>query len=308
MNTGSATINQTRQCVIESSAHKSSLPRAVAWGVLASGVLSTTVVLMTWLATDRSYAERAATDFVMPIGALWLLFFTSAVASFKRGRRGLAIFFALAWLIHGLVFNAKLAGAWLSAVEYPSLRDPASQLEAPLDAVVVLGGYAGINRLGVPELGGDGQRLLLTAQLWHSGNAKLVICTGDGPPGLDSPRAIGRKLLVSVGVPDEVIYDVGGLNTKSEMASLSLFFKEPPAGWSAKMKSSPPRVGLVTSAFHMPRALRLAAEKDLEFVPLPCAFRGHGNSWTPRDLIPNVGAGKSFTIAFKETLGRLVGR
>lgn len=288
-----------------------SLSRAVACGCIASVLLASMIVLMTWLATDRSYAERAATDFVMPVGALWMLFFAGAIASVFRRNRGWTFAFAIAFIGHGLVFNGDVAGAWLSVVEYPSRADPVSQLDSQLDAVVLLGGYAGANRFGVPELGGDGQRLMLTAQLWHSGKTRLLICTGDGP-GLFTPRQIGRQLLVSVGVPDQMIYDVGGANTKGEMSALRAFFDDPPENWKRALEPSgernEARIGLVTSAFHMPRALRLASEVDLEFVPLPCAFRGSGVDWTPRDLIPNVGAGKSFTIALKETLAWLVGR
>ncbi|MEL6108552.1 MAG: YdcF family protein [Planctomycetota bacterium] len=297
---------------MNSSGQNRSLARAVALGGFASAMLAVTIVLMTWLATDRSYAERAATDFVMPVGALWLIFFAAALASFLHRNRRWTLAFAIAFLVHGLTFNGDVAGTWLSMVEYPAQTDPVSQIDSPLDAVVLLGGYAGTNRFGVPELGGDGQRLMLTAQLWHSGKTRVLICTGDGP-GLLTPRQIGRQLLVSVGVPDQAIHDVGGANTKAEMAALRAFFDDPPASWiearrASENRTGDLRVGLVTSAFHMPRALRLAAEVDLEFVPLPCAFRGAAPVWTPRNLIPRVGAGKTFTIALKETLAWLVGR
>ncbi|MEO1523986.1 MAG: ElyC/SanA/YdcF family protein [Planctomycetota bacterium] len=293
---------------MESSTQKPSLPRAIFWGIAASSVLAGTIVLMTWFSADRSLAQRAMTDFVMPVALLWLLFFAGAVASLRYGHRRLAISLATIWLLHGIIFNGSVTGAWLASVEYQADRDPVSQIQRPLDAVVVLGGYASINRFGVPELAGDGQRLLLAAQMWHAGRTEWLICTGDSATGTGAPREIGRSLLVSIGVPDEVIFDVGGLNTTGEMSALRDFFDRPPERWSMHDHDEPPRIGLVTSAFHMPRALRLAAGYDLEFVPLPCAFRGGGGDWTPRDLIPNVGAGRSFAIALKERLARLVGR
>ena len=298
---------------MEKSGNASSVFRAVVWGLAASMCLALAIVLTTWAFTDRSYAERAATELILPVGALWLFFCMIATSSWVLGRRGLAIGFALVWLLHGLVFNARIAGTWLAALEYPSDADPVAQLDSPLDAVVVLGGYAGVNQYGVPELSGDGQRLMLAAQLWHSGKARAVICTGESPLEHQAPRLIGRQLLVSIGVPDEFIFDVGGLNTKGEMAALDAFFSDPPEGWrqqreNAGRQVSEARIGLVTSAFHMPRAMRLAAERNLDFIPLPCAFRGNAGDWTPREFVPNVGAGKSFAIALKESLGRVVGR
>ncbi|QEF97233.1 hypothetical protein Mal15_12710 [Stieleria maiorica] len=293
--------------------------RAIMIGALGAGVLA--VVLVTWagIQSGRSPAERTATSLVMPVAMIWLSLLAAAIASGLRKCGPLTIILTVAWLTFGLAFNGRVAGRLLRSLEYPAAADPASQLVQPLDAVVLLGGFAHDNRFDVPQLGHDGQRLLLAAQLWHAGKTKTLICTGTGTEDYRDPSRIGRELLTSVGVPDQVIFEVPGVNTDAEMIYLKSFFEAPPGTWLQLVGPNREKpngasrggvsVGLVTSAVHLSRAMRLAEKRGLEFTPLGCNFNGRPIArLSPRDLIPSAGAGRSFAIAFKEQLAWVVGR
>jgi uncharacterized SAM-binding protein YcdF (DUF218 family) len=290
-------------------------------GVGAAGFLAVGLIVSSAGLGGRSLAERTATDLVMPVGLLWLLLLAAAATSWVRRQTPMAAFFLLLWLTVAIVFNGRVAQAFAGTIEYAAESDPATSLSSKLKAVILLGGFASNNRFEVPELGFDGQRFLLAAQLWHAGKTETLICTGTGIAGRADPSLLGRRLLRSIGVPDQVIFEVPGVNTASEMAHLKDFFDHPPASWTERCEAaarstgpgmqfdSPARIGLVTSALHLPRAIRLAEQHDLDVVPLPCLFRSGANDrLTPRQLIPSAGSGVRFAGSLKEWLAGWIRR
>ena len=111
------------------------------------------------------------------------------------------------------------------------------------------------------------------------------------------PRDMAAAMCIELGVPDERIERVEGINTSEEMRHLSEYLKR--SG----------RVGLITSAFHMPRAMRLARSQGLELIPLPADFLTPADLFpTVLDFIPDAEAIMVTRLACKEYLAKLVGR
>ena len=283
-------------------------PENLTWrSTLLRSLIGTTVLVSlllgwTWLVSGRGYAERAATSLAMPIGVLWVTLFFSTIAMWLRGNRLAWLLAATAWAVIGISHNQYVARWVFGLVEHPvtaSLDD-----QQPLRAVFVLGGGAGVDPLGNPQLGRDGQRLITGAQLYYQGKTKAVVCTGSAPGEVPNPSVIGRALLVSLGIPDEDIFELSGENTSQEMNSIKEFLANPPDGFPRGGEC-----GVVTSAFHMHRAQRLAKARDLELQPIPCCFRQSGSGpFSPRFLIPDSGAASLMGSAIKELLARTVGR
>jgi uncharacterized SAM-binding protein YcdF (DUF218 family) len=297
---------------VSHSSKRFGLFRSSATGLLGAAAFAIAFALITWLQAGAAMAARTATEFAMPVGMLWSLLLAAVIHTLMRRQWMSAFVFAICWLGLAVGFNGWLAGRWIKTLEYDRNGDALETIEQPLDAVIVLGGYARLNRFEVAEVTCDGERIVSAAQLWHAGKVQTIVCTGSGGAGAADPATLGRDLLVSMGVPDEAIFEVPGENTSQEMIGLRQFFDSPPPDWQQKIgddAAKTDRVGLITSAFHMPRALRLAGQQALDFVPLPCSFRGgKDGQFTPRDLVPTAAAGKRFAIAWKETLARLVGR
>ncbi|TWU02504.1 YdcF family protein [Stieleria varia] len=284
---------------------------SVVSGLLVAGIVAALIVGATWSINGRGMAVRTATDLALPVGLLWLFFIAVTVGLWRSGFRKSAGFALLITLFFSLLFNVRFASAVMQSLEYPPQPDLLtldSGVKLELDAVVTLGGSAAANRFGVPELGGDGQRLLLAAQLWHAGVAKKIICTGSSPTDDMPPSEISRTILESIGVPADVIIEIEGENTAGEMKNLKALLNQ--AGSNGlKQANAEPRIGLITSAFHLPRAMRLAESEGLELEPLPCAFAGQApGAFSPREFIPSAGAGKTMSIAIKEYLARLAGQ
>jgi len=69
-------------------------------------------------------------------------------------------------------------------------------------------------------------------------------------------------ILEALGVPPQAIEQCGGANTSEELTHLAQLIKPGE------------RAGLVTSAWHLPRALRLAGRHGLQLEPVPADFQG----------------------------------
>ncbi len=260
-----------------------------------------TIAAATYLKFGTVEALRAVTSMVMPLSLIWFFFLGWAAWYLRQGRIALGLLFLLLWFSITAAFNVHAAQWAIRSIEKEVVEqtDP-----GPFDAVVVLGGGVGISPSGKPEVNRDGQRVVLAAQLWHAKRTKAIVCTGERAGIGDDQSDIARQILLSLGVPARVIYRIGGENTTQEMQNLKVFLDDPPSELG-----NASQVGLITSAFHMPRAMRLASTNGLEFAPVPCCFRG---SWSyalsPAQLIPNLDAGITFGFAIKEVLAGWVGR
>ncbi|MGV3486199.1 MAG: YdcF family protein [Planctomycetaceae bacterium] len=293
------------------------------WSCLAAIVplsLAGVIVVASGLAEGMLAAQRVMVHLVMPIGLAWLVSLFAAGRFFAAGnRRGGAVALCVFAAI-SVLFSPIANRRWIRQIEaLPPQVSPLDPTSPRLAAVVVLGGGASLGRDGRPQLNSDGHRIVMAAQLWHADKVSAILCTGEdnfiAGAGDQSLAADGQKadlwnparqavdILVSLGVPQERLYRIGGTHTRAEMQQLHRFLDHPPESFP----DGP--VGLITSAFHMPRAIRLAQGEGLKLVPIPVAYRtGPAEPISPSDLVPIVEAGSQFYMVVREWLARLVGR
>ncbi|TWU56884.1 hypothetical protein Poly51_28020 [Rubripirellula tenax] len=266
-------------------------------------IVCLSAVGLSYVVEGSTYATRMATTMVMPVGLMWLASTFFAIVFGLRRMGSACLAFAL---ISGLVFftgNAYVVSSFMSSVEWPEDSVPTT-LETPFRSVVVLGGGVSISPLGNPELSDDGERVFSAAQLFSAGRTRSIICTGATPDGRYNPSDVGRDLLLSTGIPDKVIYRVEGENTTQEMKAMRQFLDNPPEGFPTDGE-----VALITSAFHMRRAMRLAEVQGLAFLAYPVAFRSDADhGFEPHRLVPTAGSMADFSLALKERLAAIVGR
>lgn len=283
------------------------------------------LVAVTWFQQGFVAGMRCGTALIQPVGLVWLgllAFTTSRLRAYRRGTisgwkpLGALLLF-LAW---GVVANGSFANWASRSVETPLRLDPHAaieqrKLETPFDAVVVLGGGSYAVAPGFYELGSDGERVISAAQAYHAGATRSIIVTGSATDGYEPPTKQSRTLLRSLGVPDGIIFSIEGVNTQAEMESLADLIQTPPSAlsalWEASESSSDSRtIGLITSAFHMPRAMRLSRRHQLDLEPLPCAFRAKANEkpWLASDLVPGAENLVDVGKMLKETIAKLAGQ
>lgn len=260
---------------------------------------------------DRNVVEKVGTALVMPSGLLWILLLALTIQLWMQKKQNHAgqpgrITAAACFVLFTIAGNGFIANQLAAALEADYLAIDPMQ-EAPMDVVIVLGGGGGLGANGRQQGNSSGDRLILAAQLYHQKIAKKIICTGQriesmNATGVD-PAESSQDILLKLGVPDSAIELAGGRNTSEEMQGLS-----------ERFQNSKSRIGLLTSAWHLPRAMRLANRNGLQPLPLPADFHtapGVGGFTTGQiveSMIPNGSAlGGTWSIA-KEYLGMLVGR
>ena len=229
----------------------------------------------------KPLAEKTAIALVMPVGGVWLLTTGRLLHLLSRRRISDGKMLLLFWLLLMACATAPLPesiNGWLeSSVEaYNPTREPA------LDVAIVLGGGTTQGEWRA-QAGRAGDRVLIAAELFHLGYARQLVTTGQATPGvsrnLNDPSDQTIEIWTSLDIPRSAIVKLGGRNTSEEIAQV----KEAWPQWAGQ------RVGLITSANHLPRAMRLARAQGLDLIPVAAEVSWSQGSWTLLDFIPSAG-------------------
>lgn len=247
--------------------------------------------------------EKTLTCLAMPCGLIWLGLIALTFLAWKRKQRAIFVSLSALLVFYTLAGNeeiTKLLFVWLER-DYAKIK-PLEQ--GPYDAVFVLGGGIDVAANGEAQLSLSGDRAGLGARLYHSGRTERLVALGmtvSGPQ--NAPRDLGEeesRIWQQWAIPGDGIFRLSGRNTREEMAAIRQFAEERPE-WE--------RLGLVTSAWHMRRAMRLAKNNGLSLEPLPADFRGNAPQWNPWSLIIPSDAGfRNSQLACKEILAGLMGK
>lgn len=248
--------------------------------------------------------EKTLTSLVMPIGLVWVGLITLTYL-LLISRQKILGFFSLGCLLAITLGGNQFASNYLAY----SLEAPFSQIDIAqiptLDAVIVLGGGTSSTYNNRVQLGMAGDRVATAARLYHSGQVKKIICTGSqsfraSPEDLH-PREEAKLILTEFGIPASTVILLEGENTSQEMNSLKSWIPE-------HINSPQPRIGLITSAWHLKRALRLAKSQGLEFEPIPSNFISGPVNPSPHRVIPSGDNLATTGRIFKEYLAAIVSR
>lgn len=257
------------------------------WG---GGVIALLVVLMVCAVIDEG-ARKTLQFSLMPAGLGWLLIAGLASTCFMISRRWLGSGLVLAFLL--LTFGGS---QWFGAVLIADLERridaQAATADAPYDVVCVLGGGSNRRFDGAAQLGPTGDRLRVGLVLHRQQRTPLLLTTGIFAPDT-------RDLWQQLGVPPEqILVQPEPENTTQEIALIKRLAGE--RGWK--------RIGVVSSAWHLPRVARLAAQQGLSILPLPCDWLGGIPPWTGEIVVPKAEGARLVEISLKEHLGVWLGR
>ncbi len=200
-----------------------------------------------------------------------------------------------------LILLAALPGvaqALMAALERPyPPRPPADSPRA--DAIVVLGGAVQPLVVGDerPRLHRGSDRVWEAARLWHAGCAPRVLVSAGGkvePPVAATESQAIAALLTDLGVPaTALVLEADSRNTQGNAA----FSRARLAPWGVQ------RILLVTSAWHLRRAVALFGRAGFEVVPVGADYRAFGTCRGLDCWVPNAGALEATGLAVKEWLG-----
>lgn len=266
-------------------------------------VIMTVFLLGVWGSLGRTVVEKLVTDAVMPLGLICFTLLSLAIDRFMRGQRMAGMQLAILFTLVVLAGNTRVANFVICSLEgrYESTNPLAGSSFAK---VVLLGGATAEKMSGDVQVNQNGDRVVMAARMYHRGLVKTICCSGEKTPSVgkfaENEADHSKRLLIDLGVPATAIEVIGGRNTSEEMKLV------------AKLSVDEP-VGILTSAWHLPRAMRLAEAAGINAQPLPCGFLGDAKNDVPmgaifRDCVPNDRALSMNTIAAREYLAALVGR
>jgi uncharacterized SAM-binding protein YcdF (DUF218 family) len=245
----------------------------------------------------RNSLQGVLMSLATPLGVIWLLLI-------------LAGYWVTAWrvklamlLVWGTWLALTLAGSsyfsnWLiTSLERPYLNSNPFAIEK-LDVAIVLGGGTDTTPAGVPQLALVGDRLALAARMYHAGKVDTIIVTGLRRGAL-APNEMelydeSKNILVGLKVPEANIVPLKlGKDTSEEIQGLKQWLSD----------KEPLRVGVVTSAWHMPRTMMLARRHQATVIPVPANFLSEPLRPGPGMLIPNGLCLLTTQLGVKEYLG-----
>jgi uncharacterized SAM-binding protein YcdF (DUF218 family) len=250
---------------------------------------------------DTFFPVKFLAQLALPPASLAIGLVVAGVLALMGLRRlaRLAMVLAIAQLL--LLSLPPVADALIASLQDQTRAEAKAAPACCYDAIVVLGGGIGPAEpphIPEPHLTDSADRIWHAARLYRRGLAPRIIVSGggNGDGGMSEAEAM-RLFLTDLGVPNEAIVIEGSsLNTIENIRYVRKLVKEG-------------RVALVTSASHMPRALRLARIAGLNVAAFP-------TDWGPppqarpawQDWIPSLGALSISTIALVEILANTFDR
>lgn len=239
--------------------------------------------------------------FVLPVSITILL----VLAGVRLRRRSLIWGgVAVIWLSS----TPFVSGLAVRAAEGWTERGLASDAPAA-DAIVVLseGRVIAPGKASVSEWR-DADRFFGGVELFKAGKSSLLVFTGGAAPWEPNAALEGDVLAEyakTMGVPAAQVLKTGRVTTTAEEAvAVESLLRRRLSG--PTWRGSPPRVLLVTSAYHMPRARRLFERAGMSVIPFPVDFKvPAGRTVSVLDFLPVATALAQTDMAMREWYGRL---
>jgi uncharacterized SAM-binding protein YcdF (DUF218 family) len=243
-------------------------------------------------------ASKIVGFIIQPLNLIALLLLLGLTASLLRLRRLSVLFPALALLILVVSVWTSTGSVLLEPLEDRFSR-PAAQPEE-VKGIIVLGGFfeGGINlvRHGY-ELNNSADRIVEAAILARRyPDAKIVVTGGNGSLLLagEGDAVTAPRLLEALGIARERLrLETHSRNTyENAVFTRDLVKPKPGETWL-----------LVTSAFHMPRAMALFRKAGFDIVAWPTDYRTAGNERLSFARDNAIDCLQNMTLAIREWAG-----
>lgn len=237
------------------------------------------------------YLHKILPLIVSPLFAvIVLVLWGSIIRSRKTSFTGIAIL-----IICSLpVFSGKL----ITFLERDYSLESMEDLETA-DAIVVLSGMVRTIRAknGLAyEWGEESDRIFAGIDLFKEQKApSLILTRGILPWSVGKPEGEHlRDVAVKLGIPNkDILLTENVQNTDQEAKSVREL-----------LTNDKPKIILVTSAFHMPRAQKVFEAAGLNVVPFPVDFLSEAGQLMLMDFIPSAGSLTDTSLFVREMIGR----
>lgn len=235
-------------------------------------------------------------SFILPPGIFIFLLILYAVYLLKKKNKAYKGVVAFAIFLY--ICSISLVGDFAIHVLEARFVPPSS---ASGDVIVMLGGGALLDTPGPSGRGNlsgsSANRLLICAELYKRLHVPIIISGGQVYSFTGNEAEISKSILINLGVKEsDIIVDNKSLNTEQNTVNTARLLKE--HGFTRSI--------LVTSAFHMQRAVMQFKRNNIKVTPYPCDYKTNiHESVTIEDFIPKSDAIDNLSTAVKEYIGIL---
>ncbi len=225
-----------------------------------------------------------------------ILIFAFVIRNQVLRKRALFTAFTLLYLFSIPLLLDLYAKAW----DYPPAK---LSLTAKYSCVIVLGGFTGEKADKSGYFNPAADRLIQGIELQNTGKAaNILITSGDGslnPDGFSEAVWVKNELK-KLNIPDSTVLIEGKSRNTIENA---VFTKR-----MLDAKHLAPPYLLVTSAFHMRRAMVIFKKAGLDVIPYPANYIAGIGKNTVNSILPSADALSTWDAYTKELVGIIVAK
>ena len=238
------------------------------------------------------YLHKILPTFVLPI---MLVIIVILIGLIKNKKKLIYIAVGVLYIISTPIFSNN----FFKLVEGNEYRKPISAIDSA-DAIVVLSGMLEINEVGDSTYieWGDPDRFFGGIALFKAGKAQKLVFTGGKMPWDKAKKTEGdvlKEFAISNGIPKEKIFVTKNVeNTADEAVAVK------------ELISPSKRIILVTSAFHMYRAILLFEKQGFIVIPYKVDNKASENKKiTFMDFLPSALNLDLTETGIREIIGRI---
>lgn len=244
------------------------------------------------------YLLKFGASFILPPGIFFLCFIILAIFLWRRNEHAIASAFIGLTFVFYLLSTNLVADSLLGNLE--SVYDPPSDPKG--DVIIMLGGGA---TKDTPDLDGAGglsgspaNRLLTVVRLYNRLHVPILVSGGQVYADSGREAVIAKRMLLSLGVKEsDILVEDQSLNTRQNAKFSHEILK----------KNTLVDPILVTSAFHMERAVLDFQKENVVVQPFPTDYMvNREHAFHYNKLSPSAGALQANAMVLQEKLRTLV--
>jgi uncharacterized SAM-binding protein YcdF (DUF218 family) len=229
---------------------------------------------------------------LLPVLYIFVLLLIAVLSKKTRLKRRCLIWgIALFWIFSAPLFLNLLARAW-------DIAPAKLQQGKTYSAAIILGGFTSEDKRGRGVFNWAADRFIQGVLLQRNGKAKKIVISGGNSklvPGAFREADFVLQQLRVLQIPDSCILIENRARNTLENASLT-------KALLLKNKQQGPYL-LVTSAFHMRRAIQIFKSQDVDVIPYSCNVIAGDVQWSFFEFMPNAEILNRWSLYIKEIIG-----